>query len=417
MSTEVILHRNRMMYEVPQPVSVKTRPYDTIVQYFERQEYKPLDTMIASLDSGKYFVDPRKSYISVNVKITGTGGVSEGSFGSGSVANLFKNIRIQHKSGTQITSCQNNDVYIKARDKIEKDKFWFDTVGVQQGYVGVPGTDWNLESIIADGLQYKIKLSDLHGFFKGYNDALIPPEIADGLRIELDLNSVGQAILNNPGQPGTINNYELLKPNIQLCLVKAMDNAAINVYNTAQQKGLKWCYDDYFVSEKQYNNNVNAITLPIDKAVSVAKNCMVWSRDTPTQNSVTDDSYNFRFREFGTNWFFTLGNDLYPWKKKVSEPFDAYSICLDVFQSRYGVNIKPVEFFGTFPSGDNCNGVYAVNLLTDDYLEMSGEYINSNKRLSFEITKNTDEVGSTWATALTYTKVLIVNGTNSRIDE
>jgi hypothetical protein len=358
-----------------------------------------------------------KSYISVNVKITGTGGVSEGSFGSGSVANLFKNVRVQHKSGTQITSCQNNDIYVKARDKIIRDNFWFETIGVQQGYVVNPGTDWNLESIIADGIQYKIKLCDLHGFFKGYNDALMPPEIADGLRIELDLNTASQAILNNPGQPGTIDSYELLDPHIQLCLVKVMDNAAINVYNEAQAKGLSWTYDDNFVSDKRYKNTDNTITISVDKAVSVAKNCLVLSRDTPNLNNVLQDGYSFNFRNFGTNWFFTLGNDLFPWKKKVSQPFDAYSICLDAFQSRYGVNIKPVEFFGTGIAGDNCNGVYALNLLTDDYLEMSGDFINANKRLNFEISKNTDELDSTWTTCLTYTKVLRVNGTNSRVDE
>ena len=417
MSSTAILSRNRMSYEVSQPVSVKTRPYDTILQYFERQEYKQNDTMIASLSSGKYFLDPEKSYISVNVAIqVAAGQTGVANFSSGSCANLFKNVRIFHKSGTTITSCQDNDINIKARDKIIRDKFWFETIGIQQGYVADSNNDYNITSVVPTGLQYKIKLADLHGFFRGYNSALLPPEIADGLRIELDLNTLGQA-LKQSDSSDTILSYTIEKPNIQLCLVKVMDNAALSVYNNSQKEGLSWTFDDTFISNKNYNNNDNAITISVDKAVSVAKSCLVFSRDNDLQNDITKDSYRFRFRQVGTNWCFTLGNDLYPWKKKVSEPFDAYSICLDVFQSRYGVNLTPLDFFG---NSDNeitdCNGLYALNLLTDDYLEMSGDFINSNKRLNFSIQKQTDEDASVWTTCLTFTKVLRVNGTNSRID-
>lgn len=415
--SSAILSRNRMEYSVSQPISVKTRPHDTILQYFERQSYKQNDTMIASLSSGKYYVDPEKSYISVNVEI-GTSNLepASGNFGSGSVANLFKNVRIFHKSGTTITSCQNNDVYIKARDKIQRDNFWFETIGRQQGYVADTTNDFNLTTFATGGVQYKIKLADLHGFFKGYNSALIPPEIADGLRFELDLNTVGQAIKQS-GASATLNSYTIQKPNIQLCLVKVMDNAALTVYNNSQKEGLSWVYDDTFVSNKNYNANDNAITISVDKAVSVAKNCLIFSRDATLQNNVTDDSYRFRFRQSGVNWNFTLGNDLYPWKKKVTEPFDAYSICLDTFSSRYGVNVTPLEFFGSgVLNTGNCNGLYALNLLTDDYLEMSGDFINANKRLNFSIQKATDTDASVWTTILTHTKVLRVNATNSRVD-
>ena len=410
MSSQAILQRNRMSYEVSQPVSIKTRPHDTILQYFERQQYKQNDTMIASLATGKYFVDPEKSYISVNVAIaTADGSPCTGNFGSGSVANLFKNVRIFHKSGTTITSCQNNDIYIKAQDRIIKDEFWFNTIGLQQGYVPNTATNFNLDSRIADGVQYKIKLADLHGFFRGYNSSLLPPEIIDGLRIELDLQTANQALLENAGESPIVS-YELLKSNIQLCLVKVMDNAALTVYNTAQKKGLSWTYDDTFTSNKNYANNDNAITISVDKAVSVAKNCIVFSRDANAQSSSEEDGYVFDFRQLNTNWNFTVGNDLYPWKKKITEPFDAYSVCLDAYQARYGVNISPFTFFGN-------NGVYALNLLTDDYLEMSGVFINANKRLNFSLQKGTDETGSLWTTCLLYTKVLRVNGTNSRVDE
>ena len=181
---------------------------------------------------------------------------------------------------------------------------------------------------------------------------------------------------------------------------------------------MKETYDLIEICDGNYMfNNDNAITISVDKAVSVAKSCLVFSRDNDLQNDITKDSYRFRFRQLGTNWNFTLGNDLYPWKKKVTEPFDAYSILLDTFSSRYGVNLTPNGFFGSGAlNTGKCNGVYALNLLTDDYLEMSGDFINSNKRLNFSIQKQTDTAPSVWTTCLRYTKVLRVNGTNSRVD-
>ena len=65
MSKEQILNRNRILYEVAQPLSVKTRPYDTIIQPFENQVYNQNETMLVDIPTGKYFVDPEKSYLSV----------------------------------------------------------------------------------------------------------------------------------------------------------------------------------------------------------------------------------------------------------------------------------------------------------------------------------------------------------------
>ena len=105
MSKEQILNRNRILYEINQPLSVKTRAYDTIVQPFENQVYYGLETMIASLPTGKYYVDPEKSYVSVKIRCFNSGGtICSANFGTGSIGNIVRNLRLFHKSGTQITS-------------------------------------------------------------------------------------------------------------------------------------------------------------------------------------------------------------------------------------------------------------------------------------------------------------------------
>ncbi len=411
--TDAILQRNRMTYKVNQPTSVKTRPYDTIETYFVEQEYKSGDTMICDFPTGKYYVDPTKSYLKMGVKVEqGSGG-----FGRGSCANLISQIRLFHRSGTTISTTHRNDVNIVARDYIEKDDFWFETQGSIQGY-GTSTTDIgsSAESV------FKIQLSELHGFFKGHNSKLLPPEIINGVRMECDVNNPLTSIQANDSPVLDT----IIKPTLQLCLVKVMDNAQISVNNEANKSGLSWTFDDCFSTKQYLPREEFDITISIDKAVSVAKDIKILAYEVNQRTQSGADSYTqFRAEKpyvaiypnpQATQWTYTLGTQMYPYKKKVQYG-DAYSILLDTYRTQYGVNQVPVSFF-------NDGFTFVSNLLTDDYLEMSGDFINSNKRLVWEcnnVFKNEDEASEGdnlfFISLLTHTKVLRVNDTNSKIDE
>ena len=416
--SEAILQRNRMTYKVNQPTSVKTRPYDVIETFFTEQEYGTADTMICDFPTGKYYVDPTKSYLKMGVKVVDVlGGATSGGFGRGSCANLINNIRIFHKSGTTITSTHRNDINVCVRDYIEKDNFWFETQGVIQGY----GT--NLFTL--DNTTYtpfKIQLSELHGFFKGHNSKLLPPEIIDGLRMELDVNNPTTSVQANDSQ--IIDTR--IRPTLQLCLVKVMDNALVSVNNEANKVGLSWTFDDCFSTQQFLPKEEYDMTISIDKAVSVAKDIKVVSYNSQLRTSSGADSYaQWRptkpYRATfpnpqATQWTYTLGTELYPYKKKVQYG-EAYPIVLDTYRTQYGVNQTRTDFV-------NEGFSFVSNLLTDDYLEMSGDFINTNKRLVWEcnnVFKNEDDQSEgddlLFVSLLTHTKVLRVNDTNSKIDE
>jgi hypothetical protein len=416
--SEAILQRNRMTYKVNQPTSVKTRPYDVIETFFTEQEYGTADTMICDFPTGKYYVDPTKSYLKMGVKVVDIlGAQTTGGFGRGSCANLINDIRIFHKSGTTITSSHRNDINICVRDYIEKDDFWFQTQGVIQGY-GTTTSTLNSENFV----DFKIQLSELHGFFKGHNSKLLSPEIVDGLRMELDVNNPTTSVQ-------AIDSLIVdtrIRPSLQICLVKVMDNALTSVNNEANKVGLSWTFDDCFTTKQFLPKDEYNITISIDKAVSVAKDIKVVSYNSLQRTTSVQDSYS-QFRPTkpytptfpnpqSTEWTYTLGTELYPYKKKVKYG-EAYPIVLDTYRTQYGVNQTQVDFVN--------NGFsFVTNLLTDDYLEMSGDFINTNKRLVWEcnnVYKNEDDQSAgddlIFVSLLTHTKVLRVNDTNSKIDE
>ena len=403
MSKTQTLNRNRMLYEISQPLSVKTRPYDVIKQSFERQTYRGGDTMIVDLPSGKYFVDPEKSYLSVKIRCLSSG-ASSANFGQGSMGNLIRNIRIFHKSGTQITTGQDVHLWYKARDIAEKDKFWFETAGIMQGYF--PSANVLSEQAI----QYKMKLSNLHGFFRGHNSKLLPPEIIRDCRVEIDLNPASQVLTQITG---TITDYELEKPEIQLALVKVMDNASANINNMASSSGLSWTYDDTHVVSKNFNDSENDVALSIDKSVSVATQAVTVIRNTTDINSITSNGYNYLYllgtANNPTRWSYTVGNDMYPYKKKIDEQFDSYTSCVDTFQAKHGLNLASSDYF-------NGNALHTTCLETDDYIDMSGIFINSNQKLEFQLNKQSTGNNIQITTCLGHVKVLRVNSTNSRVD-
>jgi len=141
-----IYDKNRMLYDYSQSESVKVVPTDLQQIPFDDQSYDEGQTMTITFSTGDYFLDPEKSYIQVGVGIVGNGvNPLSVNFGRGSCANLFGGCRIYHKSGTQITHNVNLDLWTKAKQKIEKDGFWFNSQGLIQGYLADPtgaGQSW-----------------------------------------------------------------------------------------------------------------------------------------------------------------------------------------------------------------------------------------------------------------------------------
>tara|TARA_B110000285_G_C15113389_1_gene612533 strand:- start:71 stop:1306 length:1236 start_codon:yes stop_codon:yes gene_type:complete len=407
-----IYEQNRMLYDFKQSSSVKLLPTDLQIIPFDDQEYNFSDTMTATFTSGEYFLDPQKSYISVSIKVGGDdSGQLKLNFGRGSISNLWNSIKIYTKSGTQISNVQNIDLWTKNRQTMTKDEFWKQSIGHIQGYRSNPATEYIFNQNTGVGgteeLQFKIKLSELHPFFKGTEDKLLAPEIIDNLRIELDTNAFNKVFTQGDIASPIVSSV-ISKSEIQMALVKVNDESLDVVSDMASKQGLKWSYSDVFITTRQVAADENNVNVNIDKACSHAKNIVSFLRNT-TDSVLSSDSYNYPQIE-ANKWNYRIHNTLYPYKRQVSETADSYSAAIDAYDWEFGTNLKYTDFVLH-------NNNYVTNLKTDDHILHSGEFLNANKRVELQFEKATLSESKYLHSCLEYVKVLSVNGTNSRIDE
>jgi len=409
--SETIYSKNRILYKYNNAnESVKTVPTDILQMPFDDQTYEFGSTMTASFSTGEFFVDPNKSYIALEVELQGDDFNNlNANWGYGSANNLWNSIRIYHKSGTLISQAQNIDLWKKANDVLSKDAFWFSTVGFVAGYRDTPSTTPIWTEIGPQKRSFKIKLCDLHPFFKGKDQKLIPKEIINDLRIELDINTATRAIKTVEGSP-SITRGTITKCNLQVAVVELMDEAQDVVSDMANKKGLNWSFGDVFITTKQISATENAINMSLDKAVSAAQNVMTFCRPSNADTSTTVDSYQFQKMSGGIKWNYRINNQLYPYKRAVGDGFDTYTTAIDCYEWNYGHNMTYTEF-------EDNNHVYLTCLKTDDHIESSGEYLNANKKVELELNKTTSTSDRLVHVALKYDKLLNVNTINSRLDE
>ncbi len=410
--SKIIYNQNRMIYDFKKSSSVKLEPTDLQNIPFDDQSYNFGDTMTATITSGDYFLDSQKSYVAVSIKIGGDdSGTLKLNFGRGSISNLWKNIKIYTKSGVLISNVQHIDLWTKNRQVMTKDQFWKDSVGYIQGYRNDPSTEYiyNFNTGIGgtEELQFKIKLSELHPFFKGTGDKLFPPEIIDNLRIELDTNNFNK-VFTQGETASPIVSAVISKAEIQMALVKVNDESLDVVSDMASKEGLQWSYSDVFITTRQVATDENNVNVNIDKACSYAKKVVSFLRNTD-DNTLTTDSYNFPQVQ-ANRWNYRIHNTLYPYKRVVAETADSYSAAIDAYDWEFGTNLKYVDFV-------EHNNNYVTNLKTDDHILHSGEYLNANKRVEFQLQKATLSDAKYLHSCLEYVKVLSTNGTNSRCDD
>ncbi len=331
------------------------------------------------------------------------------SWGYGSANNLWKSIRIYHKSGTLISQAQDIDLWKKSHDVLSKDAFWFSTVGFIAGYRETPLTTPIWSDIGPEKRTFKIKLCDLHPFFKGKDQKLNPKEIINDLRIELDLNTPTRAITTVAGSP-SITKATITKCDLQVAIVDLMDEAQDVVSDMANKEGLNWSFSDVFITTKQISANENAINMSLDKAVSAAQNVMTFCRPSNADSSTDVDSYKYQKLSGAIKWNYRINNQLYHYKRAVSDGVGTYTTAIDCYEWNHGHNMTYTEF-------EDNNHVYLTCLKTDDHIESSGEYLNANKKVELELNKTTSTSDRLVHIALQYNKLLNVNTVNSRLDE
>tara|TARA_R110001632_G_scaffold45249_1_gene114969 strand:- start:4849 stop:6093 length:1245 start_codon:yes stop_codon:yes gene_type:complete len=413
MSTdEAVLFNNNLTYTLPVPSSVtvnKTKKRS----YFQNRTYGSGQTMVCTLNSGSSFIDLKNSNLIVKIKVTSTNvNAFDVTFGEGSAMNMVENIRINTRSGTQLTNTQKMNAFRVLEDVNCESENWFNTVGEIMGYkqsaTAISSTKPEFLAVIP--------LKKLHPFFDPEGGVMGPPQLFSSCRIEIDLATLGN-IFRDSGIANTDvpTDYSIEDIYFDLECVELMDSAQSAINTTAQKKSLEFLYRDIFTSRSSNPSNSSAINVDVNKSVSYAEKVMAVIQTNGNQNNISADSYVTPY--LAGNWWVQLGSNQYPSNQKIADEKSAYVNNLSCYRKLSGKCGQRGETELTLSKYSTNYGTYAASLELDTSLALSGMPVTSSRTLRFELALDSPlAFDSTCLVFMTFLSSVRATLTSARVD-
>jgi hypothetical protein len=228
--------------------------------------------------------------------------------------------------------------------------------------------------------------------------------------MELDTNPLNRAIYTYQGSTSA---YKINKCELQIALIDFQDTTHDMVLDMAETSGISWVYDDVFSTTRLVGPNETAFTVEVEKTCTLAQSVMTVSRkqDNVVNQGIANTSYSYPIF-VNKKWNYRIGNDMFPYKKQITDTTDDYTITANAFEAEHGLNVTPTEF-------NVQNATYTCLLRTDDHINMSGIFLNANNKVSFEWDQGATGTGANylWTTFLTHSKVLRCTADNARVSQ
>jgi len=367
-----MLYTNNFQYVGPTPSSC-TLNRVLKRQVFGLRNYSASQTMVCQLNTGTDFVDCTNSSIVFSIQTVGTPAYSV-DFGEGSAMNIVRNIRIFHRSGTSYTNTQRMNLYRKTEDNMSESAEWFTTIGDLMGY----GNTSVFSSASVTEYTFVVPLSKLHPFFDATDGVFLPPQMASGLRIEIDLSNPNEAFVETSAEAGTnFTSYNITDVYINAMSVTLTDDAVSSVNQVSQSQSLEYVYRDVFTSVQPVNSTT--LSVDVNRSVGYADSAYMILQKLFGVSLISDDAFENEF--LNGQWWFRLGSNQYP-NQQITDEKNAYSTAL-ITWDKFKSTVSPRTTFQLFST---TNGVYSVTLERDSALALSQSPVNASRALRFELT-------------------------------
>ena len=175
------------------------------------------------IETGQDYVSWKDSTLNFTLKIEKANAAAPAgaSFGGGSILNLLNRITITTASGDKITTLSKANLWNYYNDKMKHSYEWRTAQGGQLlGYGGVA---------LAASTKWVIPLSSICEFFA--IDVLTPNVVSNGLKIDIELETVATAFVDATADPDQIAKYTISTPEIRLDHY-TLSGGAMNALNT-----------------------------------------------------------------------------------------------------------------------------------------------------------------------------------------
>jgi len=270
---EGFLRVNSLLYEFPPQLSVSSRRH-RVTNYFQRNTYSPSETMVLDSQTGSTFVYGPDSYLTFSLLTAG----ANSSFGSGSCLNLINTVRVKTRGGQELNRIENFNVLASKHAKWTNEDSWLNSEASSMGFFGS-----TLNShILGVKTQYTIPLKFLAPIFA--QSKLLPPQLCEGLRIEIELEKSDTALL------GVGASYTLLQPQVLFDATTVADAFTRRIAELSATQGLNIMYSNFYSNQVSGSAGQSSFNYDVKKAASKCMRLWVVSRDNTKINAAASDS-------------------------------------------------------------------------------------------------------------------------------
>jgi hypothetical protein len=372
-----LLQVNKMLYKMPPSLGITARRHH-VIDFSQQNLYNAGQTIVFDIQTGSYFIDAKNSYLRLDVATIG-GDATE--FNSGGITNIIKRVVVRTKSGKEWCRCEEFNLYIRNVLRYTASNNYLNKVGKSYGFdAGIPVTTL--------GSRYTIPLWLIPCFNQ---DKLLPPQIMEGLRIELTLAGVGEAFESvDPLVSYVVTNAEIHSDAFDIA-----DQFKRKVAEMSARQGLILVHKEYFHSNVGTISATNTYNYDIKKACSKACrnfNILRPNDDISTLNadSMNAEAYNvIRYQahigqDYIPNQPIAIDDPLGPQANNVNEAYyDTQFVWDKVNQTWYCNTITPEEFLGL--TGTKRLGMVAFNLNKSQVTDLDGYVLNNSRALVVDI--------------------------------
>ena len=395
---ESLLAVNALQFTLPPQLGIATSRKH-VVMFPQQASYTGSSTIIIDSQTGSTYVDPFNSYFVFKVALT-TNAARPWSWGSGSVANLIDRIIVRSRSGKELSRVESFPLWAKYSQLYSKGRDWNQTISRAQGYpdYSAAPADASYGDSYASGATYTFVLPlHLVPCFAPLNGKLLPPQLMEGLRLEITLANPAAAVAPYAAATALTTVTSVVTPELHYDCFTIADQFARKIIDMSARSGLKLLYEEAF--HTLVVATTNTINFDIKKACSKGLRLMLIPRDSTVVGVVNNDPVASSQYSFLTQQI-NIGSEYIP-NQKLSTGIDAKTFLESYYQTMFAHNalsgsttISPEQYLGVDDRTAYNSAMSCFTLNKSNVTGLNGFVINNSRALVVNLTSDTGTVAS-----------------------
>ena len=409
---ESLIQLNKLSYQMAPQLGICSARTHTI-GFPQQSTYANGETMTWDSQTGAFYVDPVGSYLKFTVTYTMTAVASAANakcFGSGSACNLFSRIVVRTRSGKELTRVENLNLLAKFQQVYSQPYDWITTAGRAQGFSN-PSTVTAAygDAVPRGGKMFIVPLCAIIPFFNTVGTGvMLPPQVMEGLRIEITLAEPNTAFCNVDQATGVILEpllgYSIVRPEIHWDCYTLADQFARRIAEIAATKGLNLLHKEYFHTSVGFEGS--DVNFDIKKSASKSLSAHVICRlntniVAPVIDSFNSVPYDWTSIQSQIGSMYNPNQPITMTNVSVNDNMESYYFSLygaDIY--RYGRNgtVTPENFTGQVQDRTNKtqynNCMINFNLNKSNTSDIVGTVINNSRALLINLRRFAAVAGS-----------------------